>query len=77
MDKRKEKIGFKIRDNHLQKIPYIAIIGDKEVENHALALRHRAEDLGTLTVTEVKNQLQKEIKERFPPIFNALGEKHS
>ena len=77
LDKRKEKIGFKIRDNHLQKIPYIAIIGDKEVENHALALRHRAEDLGTLTVTEVKNQLQKEIKERFPPIFNALGEKHS
>ena len=77
LDKRNEKIGFKIRENRLQKIPYIAIVGDKEMENCTLALRHRAVELGTLSVQEVKNRLQKEIRERFTPIYNTLGEKHS
>ena len=50
-DLRNEKIGFKIRERTIQKIPYLLVVGDKEVEADAVAVRTRTgEDLGTLSV---------------------------
>ena len=49
-DLRNEKIGFKIREHTLQKIPYLLVVGDKEVESETVAVRKRGgEDLGTMT----------------------------
>jgi threonyl-tRNA synthetase len=44
LDDRNEKIGYKIREARLQKVPYMLIIGDSEVENNALSVRRRGED---------------------------------
>ncbi|STX52557.1 threonyl-tRNA synthetase [Legionella busanensis] len=61
-DLRNEKIGFKIREHTLQKIPYLLIIGDKEVENNLVAVRSReGQDLGTMTLERLIDVLQKEI----------------
>ncbi|WP_444677763.1 threonine--tRNA ligase [Halomonas sp. E19] len=50
-DLRNEKIGFKIREHTLQKIPYLLVVGDKEVEADSVAVRTRTgENLGTMTV---------------------------
>ncbi len=52
-DLRNEKIGFKIREHTLQKVPYLLVAGDKEVENGTVSVRSRAgEDLGTMTVEQ-------------------------
>ena len=53
-DYRNEKIGFKIREARLQKLPYMLIVGDSEVENGTVSVRKRGEDgdLGTMTVDE-------------------------
>ncbi len=52
-DLRNEKIGFKIREHTLQRIPYLLVVGDREVENDAIAVRTRSgEDLGTLSVDQ-------------------------
>ena len=49
MDLRNEKIGFKIREHSMQRVPYLLIIGDKEVENHAVTLRsQQGDDLGSI-----------------------------
>lgn len=53
-DLRNEKIGFKIREHTLQKVPYLLVVGDKEVESDAVAVRTRSgEDLGTLRVDDL------------------------
>ncbi|MBP0047705.1 threonine--tRNA ligase [Marinobacterium sp. AK62] len=50
-DLRNEKIGFKIRERTLQKVPYLLVVGDKEVESGTVAVRTRSgEDLGTMSV---------------------------
>ena len=50
-DLRNEKIGFKIREHTIQRIPYLLVIGDKEVENEAVAVRTReGKDLGAMSV---------------------------
>lgn len=52
-DLRNEKIGFKIREHTLQKVPYLLVVGDKEVEADSVAVRTRSgENLGTMTVEE-------------------------
>ncbi|NVF13060.1 threonine--tRNA ligase [Vreelandella maris] len=52
-DLRNEKIGFKIREHTLQKVPYLLVVGDKEVEADSVAVRTRSgENLGTMTVDE-------------------------
>lgn len=64
-DLRNEKIGFKIREHTLQKVPYLLIIGDKEVEQNQVTLRSReGKDLGAMSIDTVFDKLQKEIKER-------------
>lgn len=52
-DVRSEKLGKKIREAQLDKVPYIIVIGDKEAEQNVISVRHRSEgDLGTMTVEE-------------------------
>ena len=64
-DLRNEKIGFKIRERTLQKIPYLLVIGDKEVESGSVAVRTRTgEDLGTLSVDDFANLLIQENKSK-------------
>ena len=64
-DLRNEKIGFKIREHTLQKVPYLLIIGDKEVENNLVTVRTReGNDLGAMTVDEIYDMLQQKISTR-------------
>lgn len=61
-DLRNEKIGFKIREHTLQKIPYLLVIGDKEVEANSVAVRSReGKDLGVMSVDTVGDFLHREI----------------
>jgi threonyl-tRNA synthetase len=64
-DLRNEKIGFKIRDHALQKIPYVLIIGDREAENQTVSVRYRGKELGNLTVDQLVTRLT---EENFPQI---------
>lgn len=64
-DVRNEKIGYKIREAQLEKIPYMLIIGDKEKENGVVSVRNRKTgDMGTMTLNEFSSILLKEIEER-------------
>ena len=64
-DLRNEKIGFKIREAQMQKIPYMLIIGDKEVENGVVAVRSRkGGDLGTMPLADFKAKVVEEVKTR-------------
>ncbi len=64
-DLRNEKIGFKIREHTIQKVPYLLVIGDKEVENHTVAVRARqGEDLGTMTWDQFAELLAGDIARR-------------
>ncbi len=61
-DLRNEKIGFKIREHTLQKVPYMLVVGDREVENSTVAVRTRSgEDLGSLTNDELVAKLTEEV----------------
>ncbi len=65
VDIRNEKIGYKIREAQLQKIPYMIIIGDNEVKEEKISVRSRKEgDLGSLNVEDFLNRIQAEIKEK-------------
>ncbi|MBP5982016.1 MAG: threonine--tRNA ligase [Halomonas sp.] len=60
-DLRNEKIGFKIREHTLQKIPYLLVVGDKEVEADSVAVRTRSgENLGTMTIDALIERLNTE-----------------
>ena len=61
-DWRNEKIGHKIREGELRKIPYMLIVGDKEIENEAVALRKRGEgDLGQVKLNDFIDQISEEM----------------
>ena len=65
VDLRNEKVGFKIREHTLQKVPYLFIIGDKEVESGQVAVRSReGKDLGVMTIDTIYDILQQEMNER-------------
>ena len=54
LDLRNEKIGFKIREHTINKIPFLLVVGDKEVENNTVAIRTRkGEDLGVMSLEDV------------------------
>jgi threonyl-tRNA synthetase len=60
-DLRNEKIGYKIREHTLQRVPYLLVVGDREKDNGAVAVRSRSgEDLGTMTVAEFASRLREE-----------------
>ncbi len=65
MDERNEKIGYKIREAQMEKIPYMLIIGDKEVEAGTVSVRSRKDgDKGSMTVEEFIDGALEEIKTR-------------
>ncbi len=62
MDLRNEKIGFKIREHTISRVPYLLIVGDREVENGTVAARTRSgEDLGSMSVQGFIGRLHDEI----------------
>ncbi len=64
-DLRNEKIGFKIREHTLQRIPYLLVIGKKEAEQGTVAVRTRkGEDLGAVTLDALRDRLSREIAGR-------------
>lgn len=65
-DLRNEKIGYKIREARLQKIPYMLIVGDKETESGTVSVRRRGEDkeLGTMSLEEFKEKILIEINSK-------------
>ena len=64
VDDRNEKVGKKIRDAEVSKVPYMLIIGEKEIENGTLAVRKHGEgDIGTMKVEEFSALIRKEIEE--------------
>ena len=65
LDLRNEKIGFKIREHTLQKIPYLIVIGDREIENQQVAVRMRSgEDLGVMSIDEFQKTLVSQLAKR-------------
>lgn len=65
-DFRNEKIGYKIREARLQKIPYMLVVGDKEAESGTVSVRRRGEDkeLGTMSLEEFKEKILIEINSK-------------
>ncbi|SHJ16577.1 threonyl-tRNA synthetase [Dethiosulfatibacter aminovorans DSM 17477] len=65
LDTRSEKIGYKIREAQLQKIPYMFVVGEKEVEASEVSVRQRAEgDVGSKSVEEIAEEILAKIKNR-------------
>ncbi|NOU21796.1 MAG: threonine--tRNA ligase, partial [Methyloglobulus sp.] len=65
IDLRNEKIGFKIREHSMQRIPYLIIIGDKELEDQAITVRsQKGEDLGGLAINDFTQRLRQEIADK-------------
>jgi threonyl-tRNA synthetase len=59
VDDRRETLGKKIRDNQLQKVPYMLIIGDKDIENGTVGVRSREDgDLGAMPLSELVTKLR-------------------
>ena len=64
-DLRNEKIGFKIREHTLQRVPYMLVIGDRELENQSVAVRSRdGKDLGSMSVDDFAKGLSAAIESR-------------
>ncbi len=64
-DLRNEKIGFKIREHTISKVPYLLVVGDREMESDSVAVRTQSgEDLGSMSVKDLLSQLQSEIERR-------------
>jgi len=64
-DLRNEKIGFKIRGHSMQRVPYLLVVGDKEIENGTVAVRTRdGEDLGSMAIEEVITLFQGDTEKR-------------
>lgn len=65
LDLRNEKIGYKIREAQMEKLPYMLVIGDKEVENNQVAIRKRGDgDLGAVSIEQFEKQILTEIAEK-------------
>ena len=63
IDERQEKIGYKIREAQLQKIPYMLVIGDKEIEENAVGVRSRKDgDIGQMKLEKFIKKMQEEIE---------------
>jgi threonyl-tRNA synthetase len=65
LDLRNEKIGFKIREHTIQRVPYMLVIGDKELENNTVTVRTRSgEDLGSMSIADLISLFAAEIARR-------------
>lgn len=64
LDTRQEKIGYKIREAQMEKVPYMLIIGDKEIEANAVGVRTRKEgDIGQMQLSNFVGKIQREIED--------------
>ena len=64
VDDRNEKIGKKIRDNELKRIPYLLIVGEKEAQNDEISVRKQGEgDKGSMKITTFAENLAKEVEQ--------------
>eukprot|EP01029_Cantina_marsupialis_P011698 TRINITY_DN25_c0_g1_i10.p3 TRINITY_DN25_c0_g1~~TRINITY_DN25_c0_g1_i10.p3 ORF type:complete len:651 (+),score=116.96 TRINITY_DN25_c0_g1_i10:2831-4783(+) len=71
LDERNEKIGRKIRDNELKKTPYLIIVGEKEAAENTVSVRKQGEgDMGSMTITEFLEFINKEVEEQLSSIEN-------
>ena len=62
---RNEKIGYKIREAQLEKIPYMIVVGDKEIESCTISVRGRKDgDIGSMTVESFAEKILKEINSK-------------
>ena len=60
---RNEKIGFKIREHTIQRVPYLIVVGDREVENGEIAVRARnGDDLGSMSIEDFSRLLQIDVE---------------
>ena len=78
VDDRNEKLGYKIREAQVQKVPYMLVVGDKEVEAKTVSVRHRqAGDLGSMAAEDVGERIARLARERAiveePPRVAAPG----
>jgi threonyl-tRNA synthetase len=65
LDARSEKIGFKIREAAMEKVPYILVVGDKEVQQNVVAVRERGgNDLGMMVLDDFIHRTVEQIKAR-------------
>ena len=65
LDNRNEKIGYKIREAQMEKIPYMLVVGDKEVQSKSVGVRKRDEgDIGAIPVEEFIEKLKKELEKK-------------
>ena len=63
VDHRSEKLGYKIREAQTMKIPYMVVVGDKDMENHTVSIRHRTgEDLGAMSLDAFAALLKDEVE---------------
>ena len=73
-DLRNEKIGFKIREHSIQRIPYLLVIGDQEVDNQSVAVRtQKGDDLGSLSIEDLSQHLYKELGTHGNPNQNQIN----
>ena len=71
VDERNEKIGRKIRDNELKRIPYLLIVGEKEAEAGSVSVRRQGEgDKGSMTMNEFADFIKKEVREQLSGLYN-------
>ncbi|MCZ6502440.1 MAG: threonine--tRNA ligase, partial [Gammaproteobacteria bacterium] len=64
-DLRNEKVGFKIREHTIQKVPYLLVVGEREVESGQVAVRARdGEDLGVMTIDDFSSLLEIEVEKK-------------
>ncbi|GHV25480.1 threonine--tRNA ligase [Bacteroidia bacterium] len=65
IDDRNEKVGRKIRDNELKKIPYLLVVGEKEIENNEISVRKQGEgDVGSMKITTFAELLNEEVEKQ-------------
>jgi threonyl-tRNA synthetase len=75
-DLRNEKIGFKIREHTLQRIPYLAVIGEREAQTGTVAVRTRTgEDLGPMALEAFEGRLAREIASRGVHVLEGQGDR--
>jgi threonyl-tRNA synthetase len=62
---RNEKIGFKIRGHSMQRVPYLLVVGDNEIESRSVAVRTRdGKDLGSMPLEQVISMFSEEVGKR-------------
>jgi len=67
VDDRSESVGKRIRDGQRQKVPYLLVVGDRESDAHAVSVRARGEETGSVPIEEFVREVTDEVAERRLP----------